>query len=194
MDVKRIEVVSDENFKKRMAALLDPQGVFQLVHRSRHGELIDITEWRNLVTNEGKNYILDAAFNTTALTSVTDAWYFAIFAGAYTPAAGSTYASPGGTENTNYTETLRQAWGAGAASSQAVTNASAATITADTGGITVTGIGVVGSPTEQTGGTTGDIDYPGDTSCSDGVLLSEATVSKTLAVSETLDITYTISC
>ena len=193
-EFNRIEVVSDENFKKRLAALLDPRGVFQLVHRSREGMILSIEEFHNLVTNQGKNYILDAAFNTTALTSVTDGWYFAIYEGSYTPAAGSTYASPGGTESTGYTETLRQAWGAGAAASQQVTNATAATITSDTSGMTITGIGVVGSPTEQTGGAAGDIDAPGDTTCSDGVLLSESSVSKSLSNGETLDITYTLSC
>lgn len=193
MDFKRIEVVSDENFKKRVAALLDPRGVFQLVHRSKDGEILDIEEFHNLVTNQGKNYILDAAFNTTGLTTVTDAWYFAIYTGSYTPAAGSTYAVPGGTESTAYSQSLRQAWGAGAASAQAVTNASAATITASSG-ITVTGIGVVGSLTEQTGGAAGDIDTKGDVACTDGRLLSEASVSKTLANLETLDITYTLSC
>lgn len=194
MEAKRIEVVDSNRAKRILAQFLDPRGVFQLVHRSKDGQILDKQTIFNLVTNQGKNYILDAAFNTTALTTVTDAFYFAIFAGAFTPAAGSTYSSPGGTENTNYTEALRQTWGAGAASGQSVTNASAATITADTGGITVTGIGVVFSPTEQTGGAAGDIDTKGDTTCSDGTLLSEASASKTLAATETLDITYTVSC
>ena len=191
MDFKRIEVVSDENFKRRVAALLDPRGVFQLVHRSKHGEIIDITEWRNLVTNQGKNYILDAAISTNTPVSPADNWYFMIFSGAFTAAAGSTYAGGGGgTEvTTGYSEATRQEWDNGDASSQSVTNGTAATITAN-GALSVSGIGVCGSPSGDT-----DIDTKGDTTAAaDGVLLSESAVSKSLADTETLDITYTLSC
>ena len=186
---KHIDVVSPKDARHFLAMLLNPKGVFQTVHRSKDGEIISIEEFHNLITNQGKNYILDAAFNTTALTTVTDQFWFIIYAGAFTPAAGSTYSSRGGAENTNYTEANRQAWSPGAAAAQSVTNATAATITANTGGIIVTGIGVVLSPTEAA-----TVDDKGDTGTGDGILLSEATVSKTLAVSETLDITYTVSC
>lgn len=171
----------------------NPKGKYHLVHRAADGTIISEEVIENLITNEGKNYILDAAFNTTALTTVSDVLYFTIFSGAFSPAVGSLYATPGGTENTNYTEGLRQVWGAGAAAGQSVTNGTAATITAASGGISVTGIGVVTSPTEQTGGVSGDIDFKGDVACSDGVIISEATVTKTLAQDETLDITYTIN-
>ena len=188
-DFKRIEVVSDENLKKRMASLLDPRGVFQLVHRSRHGEIISIDEFRNLVTNQGKNYILDSAISTNTPVSPVDNWYFIIITGAFTAAAGSTYASPGGTEDTGYDETLRQEWDNGDSSSQAVSNGTAATITS-TSTLAITGIGVVGSPSGHA-----DADTKGDTtSCTDGILLSESAVSKSLSAAETLDITYTLSC
>lgn len=50
------------------------------------------------------------------------------------------------------------------------------------------GVGVVGSPS----GAAGD-DAKGNVACADGVLLSDVDVTKTLATTETLDITYTIS-
>ena len=171
---------------------LSLKGYYKLVHKDKFGKVISEETVENLITNEGKNYVLDAAFNTTALTTVSDIFYFIIQTSG-TAAASDTYATPVRTESTNYTEGLRQVWGAGAAASQSVTNASAATITADTGGITVTGIGVVTSPSEQTGGAAGDVDTKGDATCSDGVLVSTADVSKTLAESETLDITYTVN-
>lgn len=186
MDFKRIEVVSDENFKKRMASLLDPRGVFQLVHRSKHGQIISIEEFKNLVTNQGKNHILDVAFNAG---TNGDYHYFAIFAGAFTAAATSTYAGGGGgTESAGYDETLRQQWSPGAAASQEVSNSTAATITA-TGSLSVTGIGLVTSPGNNSG-----ITAPQNTACSDGVLVSESAVTKSLSAAETLDITYTLSC
>lgn len=172
---------------------LNLKGTYTLVHKDANGGIISKEDITNLITNQGKDFILDSAFNAAATADITNVFYFSIFAGAFTPAVGSVYATPGGTESTNYTEGTRQPWGQGASSGQSLTNASAATITADTGGIIVTGIGVVGSLTEQTGGAAGDIDGKGDTTCTDGVLISEATVSKTLAESETLDITYTVN-
>jgi hypothetical protein len=160
------------------------RGFFTLTHRDPHGNVISEETVENLITNEGKDYVLDAALHNS--DNVAD-WYFSIFTSG-SAAAGNTYATPNRTESTNYTEANRQSWGEGAASSQSITNASAATITADTGGITVTGIGVVGSPT----GATGD-DTKGNTACADGVLLSDVDVAKTLAQSETLDITYTVN-
>lgn len=160
------------------------KGTYKLVHKKADGTIISEEEICNLITNQGKDAVLNYALNNA--TSVA-AWYFAIYSGTYTPAAGSVYATPGGTENTNYTEATRQVWGEGVSSSQSVTNATAATITADTGGIVVTGIGTVGSPSGSANAST-----KGDVTAGDNVLLSEVTVSKTLAETETLDITYTV--
>ena len=174
-----------------MKTKLNLKGIYTLTHRDKNGKILSVEKIKNLITNEGKDFVLDSALNAAATTDVTNVFYFAIFTSG-AAAAGNTYATPGRTESSNYTEGLRQTWGQGASSGQSVTNAAVATITADTGGIVVTGIGVVCSITEQTGGVSGDIDFKGDTACTDGVLLSDNDVAKTLAVSETLDITYTI--
>ena len=159
-------------------------GTYHFVHRDKDGKILDEWEAYNLITNEGKDCILDSSLNNQS--SVAD-WFFSIFTSG-SAAAGNTYATPNRTESTNYTEANRQAWAEGASSSQSVTNSSAATITADTGGISVTGVGVVGSPT----GAAGD-DVKGNTACADGILLSDVDVTKTLAATETLDITYTVN-
>ncbi len=168
----------------KMKDNMDVIGIYELIHRDKFGKIIDKMIVENLITNEGKDYVLDSSLNDSA--SIAD-WFFAIFTTG-TAAAGDTYAVPNRTESENYTQGLRQAWAEGASSGQSVTNASAATITADTGGITITGIGVVGSPTGAT-----DDDKKNDQACTDGVLLSSADVSKTLALDETLDITYTVN-
>jgi len=160
------------------------KGIWRLVHKDINGKVIDDSEFSNLVTNEGFDYVLDTSLHNVASVAT---WYFAPYITAFTAAVGSTYASPGGTESTNYTEATRQAWGEGASSSQSVTNATAATITADTGGMVILGIGVVGASTAGTTAT------KGDTGSSGAVLLAEVAASKTLAVGETLDITYTLS-
>lgn len=160
------------------------KGIWRLVHKAVDGEVLSDETFKNLVTNQGFNYILDAALHNE--TSVAT-WYFAPYITAFEAAVGSTYASPGGTESTNYTEATRQVWGEGASSSQSITNATAATITADTGGMSILGIGVCGAPVAGTSSTKGNTDTSG------GILLAEVASVKTLAVGETLDITYTLS-
>jgi len=167
-----------------MKERMEVKGVWRLVHKDAQGKVVSDEEVENLVTNQGFNYIFDSALHDT--TSVAT-WYFAPYITAFTAAVGSTYASPGGTESTNYTESTRQEWGEGASSGQSITNASAATITADSGGMSILGIGVVGAPTAGTSST------KGDTGTSGGILLAEVAAVKTLAESETLDITYTLS-
>jgi hypothetical protein len=161
------------------------QGVFTLTHKDKDGNVISVEEYPNLITNEGKNYALDAALGND--TSVAN-WYFAIFTSG-SAAVSNTYATPNRTEATTaVNEANRQEWAEGAASSQSITNATAATITAN-GALSVTGIGVVGSPSNDA-----DADTKGDTSsCTDCVLFADVDVTKSLADTETLDITYTVN-
>ena len=182
MDV--VEDVTLIKLDSKMLETLGLGGVFTLTHKDKNGKILSVTKHRNLITNEGKDYILDAALH--GATNVAD-WYFAIFTSG-SAAAGNTYATPNRTEaTTTVNESTRPAWGEGASSGQSVTNASAATVTAN-GSLAVTGIGVVGSPSAD-----GDADTKGDTACADCVLLSDVDVSKTLATTETLDITYAIN-
>lgn len=166
---------------------LGVKGVMNLVHRDKFGRVIDDETVQNLITNEGFNYILNAALHNQ--TPIAD-WFFAPFITSFTAAVGSTYAGGGGggDEGETYDEAVRQPWTEGTGAAQTITNASPAVLTATVAGLAVLGIGVVGSPT----GASGD-DTKGDTACTDGVLLAEVASVKTLAEDETLSITYTIS-
>ena len=159
------------------------KGVFTVVHKDRHGKILSREEFENLVTNEGFDYLLDASLHGS--TAISD-WYFAPWTTNTAVAVTQTYASPGNTEvTTAIDESTRQAWGEGASSGQSVTNATAATITANTD-VTVYGCGIVGGGSAAT--------TKGDTA-GGGTLLATAlfSSSKVLANGETLDLTYTIS-
>lgn len=70
----------------------------------RGGKRIWHEHVKNLVTNEGLNALLDIMFSGS--TQITT-WYVALFENDHTPAVGNTYASPGYTECTAYSETTR---------------------------------------------------------------------------------------
>lgn len=122
----------------------------------RKGRLLSTYEFKNGVTNVGKNYMLDAAFNTG---SQSTNWYIGLIdgtAGTPTLAAADTSASHSGwTEFQTYTETTRQAWVKGAAATQMVASTSVAafTIGAVADGTKVGGAFLINVNTK--GGTTG---------------------------------------
>lgn len=158
-------------------------GYWHVVHRDKMGRIIEEEYFKNLITNEGLDYLLNAGVHGDTQIS---AWYFAPFTAAHTPAAGDTYATPGYTEaTTEYSESTRQEWAEGASSGQSITNSTAATITA-AASVTIYGAGIVGG---GTGATT-----KGDTAGGGTLLASgQFSASKTLASGETLDLTYTLS-
>ena len=96
----------------------------------RAGRLIARRENENLVPDEYINHMLGVEHDGG---TTFGAGYFApINDGGYTPSVGDTYAVPGFTEFTGYSETNRQAWGHAGVSSKSLTNTgSMATITAD---------------------------------------------------------------
>jgi len=171
-----------EDMNKFLAQILF-DGIWRVVHKDRFGNIIEEEVFKNLITNEGLDYILNSACHGDTQIS---SWYFAPFTAAHTPAATDTYASPGYTEATSeYSESNRQEWAEGASSSQSITNSSAATITAATS-VTIYGAGIVGGGTAAS--TKGNTDG-GGTLLASGQFSS----SKSLANGETLDMTYTLS-
>jgi hypothetical protein len=102
------------------------------------GALVYEDNWTNVVTNEGKNYLLDAGLSAQA---VTTSWFVGLTDGTPTGAATDTLASHAGwTEVVAYTEAGRQAWTGATAVSQAVTNAaSKAVFTINADGTTIGG-------------------------------------------------------
>lgn len=173
----------DKSLFKMFGDKMDFAGTWEVTHRDKDGNIKSVERFDNLVTDEGINYMLNAALHGgTAISS----WHIAPWSTNTAVAAGNTYATPGNTEATGYDEATRQEWGEGAASSKSVTNATAAVITA-TGALSIYGFGIVGGGSAAT--TKGD-------AAGGGTLLSSGLFTggvKTLAAAETLSLTYTIS-
>lgn len=124
------------------------------IEHYRKGALLDIISSKNLVTNEGKNSILDIMFH--AATQITT-WYIGLInnSGYSAVAAADTMSSHAGwTELTSYDESVRQTWTEAAASSQSITSSSVATFTISAT-VAARGMFLVSNSTK--GGTTGTL-------------------------------------
>ncbi len=147
------------HFRGPLEDFLDLKG-FYITEHVRGGKVIGVYDARNTIVNVGKNYILDVMFNGgTQIANIK--WFMGFISSAsYSAiAAADTMASHSGwTEWTTYSESVRQGWGSGAASSQSVTNASAVVINI-TGTGTVKGLFINGaaSGADTKGGTTGTL-------------------------------------
>lgn len=104
-------------------SVFELRGTLRFEHYDKDGNLKGVYKIKNGITNQGKNKILDCMFNSSSQIAN---WYVGQISNSGSPslAAGDTLASHAGwTEFTNYSGN-RPAWGNGAASGQAVTNAS----------------------------------------------------------------------
>lgn len=156
------------------------QGRWFITCRDKTGAVKWQEEIKNLVVDEGLNYLLDAGLS--AGTPVT-AWYVGLTGGTPTPAANDTMATHAGwTEVTAYSEGVRQTWTDGGVSSKSVSNsASPARFTISSDGTTVGGAFLTSSSTK--GGSTGTLYAVGAFSAG----------NKLLDTSDTLDVTATFT-
>ena len=111
-------------------------GVLRHSHISAQGDVLDVAVDPNLLTDEGLNYILNAALGGQ---SQVGAFYLAPFSGNVTPAAGWTGANfaANATEFTAYTNSTRLPWTTVASTAKAIGNSAAiaaATATFSAGG------------------------------------------------------------
>lgn len=99
---------------------VDVGGRFTLDHY-RNGELLDSSECKNLVVNEGLNHLLSTTFNGGTQIGT---WYLGLFEGNYTPIATVNAATivAASTECVAYDETTRPEYDEAAAAAQSVTN------------------------------------------------------------------------
>lgn len=143
-------------------------------------KLREIREWDNLVTTEGKNYLLSAGLDGG--TQITT-WYLGLTDGTPTAAAGDTMSSHAGwTEVTTYTEAARQTWTGGTAASGSIDNSDAvATFTINADSTTVGGAFLASVSTK--GGTTGTLYAVGAFTGGDLVLNNESTLDVTATFS-----------
>lgn len=124
---------------------------FEHYRRGANGlYLLDKWEQLNVLTDEGLNAMLNIMFhNATQIAT----WYIALFESNTTPLVTHTYAVPGYTECTAYTEAARQAYVEAEASGKSITNtASKATFTFNATK-TIYGAALVGggsAPTDNT--------------------------------------------
>lgn len=155
-----------------------PQGKW-VMEVMRAGVVIAAMSFPNGITDVGLNHILETEFHSgTAVTT----WYIGIVDNASFSAfaAGDTMASHAGwIESTAYSESVRQTWGAGTASSRSITNGSAATFSIN-GTATLKGVFITSVSTKS--GTT-------------GTLWSTAAFASTVAVinGDSVKVTYTVS-
>ncbi|MEA3341913.1 MAG: hypothetical protein U9R15_18275 [Chloroflexota bacterium] len=149
----------------------------------RGGKLIDEWKERNLCTNEGLDAVLNIMFHASTQITV---WAVALFEDDYTPISTNTYATPGYTESSAYTEGVRQDFVEAAAASQSITNSASKAEFSINATKTIYGAALVG------GGT--DYNTKGNTA-GGGTLFSSSKFSSSKAVEngDTLKVTITIT-
>jgi hypothetical protein len=109
------------------------------------GKLISEDNWTNVVTNGGKNYLLDTGLVAQAATT---SWFVGLTDGTPTVAVADTLAVHAGwVEVTAYSEGSRQAWTGATAVSQAVTNVASKAIFTINADSTTIGGAFLTSPT-----------------------------------------------
>lgn len=134
---------------------LDFEGIFNF-ELYRNKKLIEKFNFSNGITKVGKNYILNAGFNSGSIIA-QGSWVISLIDGATTPtlSAEDTMGSHGGwSEFTDYSESTRQAWGPSTATAQLVTNASLVVFNISADG-TVAGIMICSNNTKA--GTSGTL-------------------------------------
>ena len=99
------------------------RGVYRLQH-IRGGKVIGEEELKNLVVDQGLNYVLGVSRG--AASQITS-WSLGLFHGNYTPVASDTAATiaPNSTENNSYNGGTRLAWTPGAVAAKSVSNTAA---------------------------------------------------------------------
>jgi len=85
----------------------------------RKGKLIWTEEFRNIITNEGLNHMLDVTLHGKTLISP---FYCVLYEDDEDPEAADDYAAPGFTETEAYDEGTRPEYNEAAASGQSITN------------------------------------------------------------------------
>lgn len=141
---------------REIVDLLDPRGKFHVEHYDKDGNLKDIYEFPNGITNVGKNLILNVMFNNASQIA-NNSWFIGLIdASGYTALSDSdTMSSHGGwNEFTTYAEATRVAWGSQSSTSQSTANSTPATFNVNGSG-TVKGVFV--NTVNTKGGTSGSL-------------------------------------
>lgn len=155
-------------------------GSFHVKHYDKNGILVDEFDAKNIVTDEGVTHALDVALSNGSQIST---WYVGL-KGTGAVAAGNTAAGIGTTnswsEDTNYSESVRQTWTEAGVSSKSLTNAASVASFSINGTTTIYGAFLISSSTKS--GTSGTL-----------FAVANFSSSKALNNGDTLEVTYAIS-
>ena len=148
----------------------------------RNGEVIDKWEDKNIIVDEGLNYILDTAFSAG---SPITTWYLGLFKNSYTPVASNTLATfPGvgvaAEATTEYNEANRPAWVEAGVSAKVITNSASPAVFNIGSAVTIQGAFLASSNTK--GGTSGVLSAA-----------SKFPASRILQVNDVLNIVYSLT-
>lgn len=148
--------------------------------RSEAYYLLEESADHNVVPDAALNKLLDIMFHGESAISP---WYILLFNDDVTPGAGATYATPGFTESTNYSESTRVEFNEAAASEESISNGANKASFTMSASETIYGAALVSHSTK------------GDTSTSGAVLFGAARFGspKGVASDEVLKVTVTIS-
>lgn len=194
MKINLNESASAEVSRRGEGDSLGVRGVYKFEH-IRDGEVLASWVVPNTITDEGKANLLNTYFNGGAQNT---AWYIGLVdnAGFTATAAGDTYDQIGGsngwTEFTGYTDpgnagsaTTRPEWPADNAVGTSITNGTVASFDITAAGV-INGLFLVGGGASQT---------KGDATAG-AILWSAASFAggnRTVAVNDTLKVTYTVT-
>lgn len=158
-------------------------GVWRFVCKDSDGNIKWVDCIKNLVTNEGLNSVLNVYLH--GATPITE-WYIAPFSTDTTTLATHTYAAPGYTESTAYTEATRQAYVEAGAFGQSITNSASPAIITSSAVQTIYGCGLVGGGSAAS--TKGDTAGGGVLFCA-----AKLPVARSLEIGDTLELLYTLN-
>lgn len=156
-------------------------GYFKYEH-IRDGNVIDSWDSKNIVVNEGLNYILDASLSNG---TVIPSWFIGLFKNNYTPVATDTKAlftgvGVGNESSTDYSEATRPSWVDAGPITQSISNSASPAVFTFTAAVTI--FGAFMTSTSVKGDTAGTL-----------LAASKFTTSKVMAIADQLNISYIIS-
>ncbi len=151
---QEVEFVMTRN--RKAEDKFNPKGRFKVEHLDKDGNVKGVYDFNNDITNEGKNYILETMFHDGSQIASTSWFIGLISSSGYSALAAADVMNShaGWTEFTGYSQSTRVVWGMGAASGQAITNASPATFDI-TGTGTLKGVFIASNSTKS--GTSGKL-------------------------------------
>ena len=155
-------------------------GVLYDVEHWRKGQLLSSERVHNIFPTQGMNHMIDLTLN--AATQYTT-WYVGIYDTNTTPTLSTTYAVPGWTESTAYSEAVRETYTSVAASAASTNNSAAPAEFTMTGTTTIYGAFITNLSTK------------GDVAGGGGIILSAAlfSTSKTVDATDVLKVTGTLT-